>query len=58
PQDDPKKEKIGFRAGEVIMDQLRQGLLPSQILTRPAFENMIASACATGGSTNIVLHSL
>ena len=58
PQDDPKKEKVGFRAGELIMDQLRQGLLPSQILTRQAFENMIAAACATGGSTNIVLHSL
>lgn len=58
PQEDPKKEKIGFRAGELIMDQLERGLLPSQILTRNAFENMIAAACATGGSTNIVLHSL
>ncbi|MCO5175488.1 MAG: dihydroxy-acid dehydratase [Thermomicrobiales bacterium] len=58
PQEDPKKEKIGFKAGELVMEQLERGLLPSQILTRTAFENMISAACATGGSTNIVLHSL
>lgn len=58
PQEDPKKEKIGFKAGELIMEQLERGLLPSQILTRTAFENMISAACATGGSTNIVLHAL
>ena len=58
PQEDPKKEDIGFRAGELAMDQLRRGLRPSDILTRASVDNMIASACATGGSTNIVLHSL
>jgi dihydroxy-acid dehydratase len=58
PQEDPKKEEVGFRAGQLVMDQLERGLKPSDILTRAAFENMIASACATGGSTNIVLHSL
>jgi dihydroxy-acid dehydratase len=58
PQEDPKKEEVGFRAGQLVMDQLERGLKPSDILTRASFENMIASACATGGSTNIVLHSL
>jgi dihydroxy-acid dehydratase len=58
PQEDPKKEDIGFKAGQLVMDQLQAGLKPSDILTRASFENMIASACATGGSTNIVLHSL
>ncbi|MEX2314175.1 MAG: dihydroxy-acid dehydratase, partial [Thermomicrobiales bacterium] len=58
PQEDPKKQEIGFKAGELVMDQLERGLLPSEILTRASFDNMIASACATGGSTNIVLHSL
>jgi dihydroxy-acid dehydratase len=58
PQEDPKKEEIGFKAGQLVMDQLSAGLKPSDILTRASFENMIASACATGGSTNIVLHSL
>jgi dihydroxy-acid dehydratase len=58
PATDPRKEQIGFAAGQLVMDQLERGLRPSDILTRASFENMIASACATGGSTNIVLHSL
>jgi dihydroxy-acid dehydratase len=58
PATDPRKEEIGFAAGQLVMDQLERGLRPSDILTRASFENMIASACATGGSTNIVLHSL
>ncbi|HUG13461.1 MAG TPA: dihydroxy-acid dehydratase [Thermomicrobiales bacterium] len=58
PAMDPRKEQIGFAAGQLVMDQLERGLRPSDILTRHSFENMIASACATGGSTNIVLHSL
>jgi dihydroxy-acid dehydratase len=58
PQEDPKKEDVGYRAGQLAMDVLRAGLKPSDILTRASFDNMIASACATGGSTNIVLHSL
>jgi dihydroxy-acid dehydratase len=58
PQEDPRKQEIGFQAGQLVMDQLERGLRPSDILTRHSFENMIASACATGGSTNIVLHGL
>jgi dihydroxy-acid dehydratase len=58
PQEDPRKEEIGFKAGQLVMEQLAAGLRPSDILTRASFENMIASACASGGSTNIVLHSL
>ncbi len=58
PQEDPKKQEIGFKAGELVMDQLERGMRPSDILTRTSFDNMFASACATGGSTNIVLHSL
>ena len=34
------------------------GPLPSQILTRNAFENAITVVCALGGSTNAVLHLL
>jgi dihydroxy-acid dehydratase len=56
PQVDPKKEIIGRQAGALVMQQLEQGLLPRQIATREAFLNGIASANATGGSTNIVLH--
>jgi len=37
---------------------LRRNLRPSQIITRQALENAIASVAATGGSTNAVLHLL
>ncbi|MBI5947631.1 MAG: dihydroxy-acid dehydratase [Chloroflexi bacterium] len=53
---DPRKEKVAFRTGELVMDVLKRGVRPSDILTREAFENGIACAAATGGSTNVVLH--
>src|SRR5205085_9972668 len=51
PAVDPRKDEIGRRAGELVMDVLRQGVRPSQILTRRAFENAVAAVAATGGST-------
>ncbi|MCK6565507.1 MAG: dihydroxy-acid dehydratase, partial [Dehalococcoidia bacterium] len=53
---DPRKDNAAFAAGELAMDVLRRGVLPRDLLTREAFENAIASAAATGGSTNVVLH--
>ncbi|HEU5433693.1 MAG TPA: dihydroxy-acid dehydratase, partial [Thermomicrobiales bacterium] len=58
PAVDPRKDDVGERVGQLIMDLLRQGIRPSDILTREAFENGIAAAAATGGSTNVVLHLL
>jgi dihydroxy-acid dehydratase len=58
PAVDPRKEEVGRRCGELVMDLLRRDLRPSQILTRGAFENAIIAAAATGGSTNSVLHLL
>ncbi len=58
PAMDPKKDEIAFRCGEVVMNLLKNGVLPKDILTRPAFENAIAGVAATGGSTNSVLHLL
>jgi dihydroxy-acid dehydratase len=58
PATDPRKEKVGIRVGQVVMDMLRRDLRPSKILTRKAFENAIVSVAATGGSTNAVLHLL
>ncbi len=52
------KNKAAFRCGELVMNLVRQNLKPSQIMTRPAFENAIASVAASGGSTNAVLHLL
>jgi dihydroxy-acid dehydratase len=46
------------RAGEVVMQMVRSGLRPRDILTRKAFDNAIAVVIALGGSTNAVLHLL
>ncbi len=46
------------RAGQAVMDLLRRGIRPSDILTREAFENAITVVTALGGSTNAVLHLL
>ncbi|TAM59994.1 dihydroxy-acid dehydratase [bacterium] len=55
---DPRKEKIAYRCGELVMETLRRDIRPSGFLTRQAFENAIAAATGTGGSTNSVLHLL
>ena len=46
------------RPAILIMDMLKQGIRPLDILTREAFENAIAGVAASGGSTNAVLHLL
>ena len=55
---DPRKDRVGFEAGQLVMDVLARGQRPSDIFTREAIENGIACAAATGGSTNVVLHLL
>jgi dihydroxy-acid dehydratase len=46
------------RAGAAVLDLLKSGLRPLDIMTRPAFENAITVVIALGGSTNAVLHLL
>ena len=46
------------RAGEAVVELLRLGITPRQIMTKAAFENAIAVTNALGGSTNAVLHLL
>lgn len=58
PAVDPRKDAAGYRAGFVLMEALQANLRPRDIMTRKAFENAVASVCATGGSTNAVLHLL
>src|SRR5207237_9327815 len=55
---DPRKDNVGVEAGKLVMDLLRRGVRPREMLTRAAFENAIAGVAATGGSTNAVLHLL
>jgi dihydroxy-acid dehydratase len=58
PATDPRKEEVGVRCGQLVMDLLKRGVRPRDILTRQAFENAIAGVAASGGSTNAVLHLL
>jgi len=58
PATDPAKAAVAREAGALVVDLVRRGLTPRQILTPAAFENAIASVAATGGSTNAVLHLL
>ena len=45
-------------AGAAVVNLIRRGIRPSDILTRGAFLNAIALVMAMGGSTNAVLHLL
>jgi dihydroxy-acid dehydratase len=45
-------------AGRRIVEQVRENLTMSRILTREAFENAIMALAAIGGSTNAVIHLL
>jgi len=58
PAEDGRKLQVAVQCGELVMDVLRRGLLPSQVITKPALENAIAAGATSGGSTNIVLHLL
>ena len=58
PAVDGRKYKEAYQAGERVMELLREGARPSDVLTRRAFENAIAVVVAMGGSTNAVLHLL
>jgi dihydroxy-acid dehydratase len=44
------------RAGEAVVNLIRRGITPLDILTRKAFENAVTVAIALGGSSNAVLH--
>jgi dihydroxy-acid dehydratase len=58
PALDAAKPGVARAAGALVVDLVRRGVTPRQILTPAAFENAIASVMATGGSTNAVLHLL
>jgi len=54
----PAKKEDCRRAGAAVVQMLRLGLRPRDILTKKAFENAITVVIALGGSTNAVLHLL
>ena len=58
PAADGRKLEVAHKCGELVMDVLRAGRLPSQVMTKAALENAIAAIATSGGSTNGVLHLL
>jgi dihydroxy-acid dehydratase len=56
PAPDPQKEEIAYQTGRTVMQVLKNGLRPRQIITKKALLNAISGVMATGGSTNAVLH--
>src|SRR6185312_596241 len=58
PAADSRRLALSERAGERIVDLVREDVRMSKILTREAFENAIVVNGAIGGSTNAVVHLL
>jgi dihydroxy-acid dehydratase len=58
PAIDGRRNGDAAAAGAAVVNMLRLGITPRQIMTKPAFENAIALTSALGGSTNAVLHLL
>jgi dihydroxy-acid dehydratase len=58
PAMSPEKTQASREAGKLVMELARRGTKPSDIVTRKSIENAYAAVCASGGSTNAVLHLL
>ncbi len=56
--EDEEKAESTEKSAFALVEAIKQQILPSQILTRKAFENAITVIMAVGGSTNSVLHLL
>ena len=52
------KRQDAERAGKAVINLIRRGIKPSDVLSREAFENAIVVTIALAGSTNAVLHLL
>ncbi|AGB42397.1 dihydroxyacid dehydratase/phosphogluconate dehydratase [Halobacteroides halobius DSM 5150] len=56
PTKDEVLDDFAQRAGEQILDLVKEDINPSYILTKKAFENAITLHAAVAGSTNALLH--
>jgi dihydroxy-acid dehydratase len=58
PAEDGKRGQLAEDCGRLVVELLERDVRPSTLITREAFENAIAGAAMSGGSTNVVLHLL
>ncbi|PTX63178.1 dihydroxy-acid dehydratase [Melghirimyces profundicolus] len=58
PAESEYKREDCYRAGQAVVELLKKGIYPKDIMTKEAFENAITVVMALGGSTNAILHLL
>jgi dihydroxy-acid dehydratase len=58
PAEDGRKLEVARESGALVMDVLRRGQRPSEVISKQGLENAIAAVATSGGSTNGVLHLL
>ncbi|GGA52674.1 dihydroxy-acid dehydratase [Kroppenstedtia guangzhouensis] len=58
PAETDEKREDCRRAGQAVVELLKKGIYPRDIMTKEAFENAITVVMALGGSTNAILHLL
>jgi dihydroxy-acid dehydratase len=56
PAEDDDKSTVAEKIGELVIRVLVDDITPSKVITRDSLENAIACVCASGGSTNAVIH--
>jgi L-arabonate dehydrase len=56
PAADSRRLAIAEESGRRAVEMANEGLRPSMVLTREAFENAICTDMAIGGSTNAIIH--
>ena len=56
PAEDDDKNTVAEKIGELVIRVLADDITPSKVITRDSLENAIACVCASGGSTNAVIH--
>ncbi len=56
PAPDTERDQWAYKSGRAVVDLIRSGIRPRDIVTRHALENAARIVGATGGSTNAALH--
>jgi len=51
-----ERTALARKAGETVMQLLKDGPLPRELVTKKSLENACAAVAATGGSTNAAMH--
>jgi dihydroxy-acid dehydratase len=50
------RKVIAYESGKALINLMKRGIKPSDIMTMEAFENALTLVFAMGGSTNVALH--